>query len=333
MRPYEPQPGTGQPSARLTPDAIAHLWSLGQAVRASPAGAHQDATVRLAIQTANEYRTQGVPDEAIAAALGVAPDILHQWRHAHEPKIPPGQTTPRPTAHIEPLKSPTEQPGQSIACIAYQHGSISINQSQSSSMSPRDAGTIESGLINRQPRRPVLVVSGDARPGGNDFSQEMGAIRRPLRLARVDVHEINAAELAEIAKLLDDLQPGILHVCAHSTFGGVALPLAGNPALVPHKVLWETITRASRPPQLVVLNLCRWSTTLLPDSATVETLICWPALIDDTQARIFSGVLHSGLAGGQAVRFAFDSARRATCGHWPDLEPPALRGRSDYQIF
>ena len=120
--------------------------------------------------------------------------------------------------------------------------------------------------------------------------------------------------------------------CAHSAFGGVYLPLDGAPSAVAYATVWETITAARRPPRLVVLNLCQWpAVTHGPNP--VETLICWPALVDDEQARSFSRLLHGGLAMQRTVTAAFHDACRTVCDRWPHLEPPTLHGNHSHPMF
>jgi len=324
------------PPVELDVDGVGYLYALGQTVLAAPPGRHRDATIDLIVRTAARYRADGVSWARIAHALGVDPELLRQWRRIPDAK--PVRSVPS-----GPGRQTLEDPSTVASATAT---SESITQSQSSTINQHSnhlqfarvpqAGQADSGveLIRLRHARCVLVVSGDARPGGNDFSLEVAEIRQRLSLAQIDVREVGAAELAEIGSLLDHHQPAVLHICAHSAFGGVYLPLMGESSAVSHAALWDTINAARRPPRLVVLNLCSWpATTYGLDVNGVESLICWPDEVDDEQGRLFSRQLHSGLAMRRTIRQAFDDARRTVCDKWPALESPDLHGRDDYLIF
>jgi hypothetical protein len=336
--PHESAPESDLPAMALDADALGHLRALGQAVRAAPPGQHQDAVVDLAVRTATRYQADGAAWPEIAGALGVNEELLRQWR-----RIP--DTKPAPSESLRPSFVPLlGQPGPQPAIDApidqaisqSQTATISQHQTQSQTGSTNLTGGVarRSGLVRLTHARQVLVVSGDARPGDNDFSLEAAAIRQRLSVGQIEVRELAAAELTEIAEHLDHHQPAVLHVCAHSDFSGVYFPLEGASSVVAYATVWETIIAARRPPRLVVLNLCQWpEATHGPDTTAVETLICWPALVDDEQARSFSRLLHGGLAMHRTITAAFHAARRTVCDRWPDLEPPALHGDHSHPIF
>lgn len=325
----------GPPSAALNADALSYLHALGRTIRAAPLGQHQSATIHLIVETATRYRADGASWISIARALGVDPEVLRKWRRIPDAK-PVRSLRSRPRSQI------SEDP-PSVTPITTMSGSITqtqsstinqhSNQLQIAGRTPTDRIDSQSGLIRPRHLRCALVVSGDARPGGNDFSLETAEIRQRLGPAQIDVREVSAVELTEIAFLLDNYEPAVFHICAHSAFGGVYLPLMGETSAVAHAALWDTINAARRPPRLVVLNLCSWPVaTYGPGTVGVESLICWPAEVDDDQGRLFSGLLHSGLV-KRTVGQAFHDARRTVCDRWPQLEPPKLCGSDNYRIF
>ena len=103
MSPAEPEPDRYPSVGQLTPNAIARLWVLGAAVRASPLGPHRVAAEQFAVHAAAEYVGGNVLAEAIARAMGISPDQLQQWRHTrtskHQPPraVPPANSTNRTT--------------------------------------------------------------------------------------------------------------------------------------------------------------------------------------------------------------------------------------------
>lgn len=230
------------PPVELDANGVGYLYALGQTVLAAPPGRHRDATIDLIVQTGERYWAEGVSWAGIAHALGLDEELLRQWRRI--PGAKPVRPRPSKPARRTLEDMTTVASAATTSESITQSQSLTINQHSNQLQFARMPQAGDSGvdLIRlRHARCVVLVVSGDARPGGNDFSLETAAIRQRLELAEIDVRAIPAAELAS---LLDDHQPAVLHICAHCAFGGVYLPLMGESSAVSHAALWDMINAA-----------------------------------------------------------------------------------------
>jgi hypothetical protein len=136
-----------------------------------------------------------------------------------------------------------------------QSQSQTLTFTASVSISARGGAEIRDALTPSSGTRRVLVVSGDPRPAKNFFGPEAAAIRRCLSSAYIDVRELACIELGELARYLDELCPSVLHIAAHSSFGGISLSLDGLPLSVGYEAFTATVKRSFRP-RLVVMNLC-----------------------------------------------------------------------------
>ncbi|MGW5689139.1 hypothetical protein [Nonomuraea sp. NPDC003754] len=182
-------------------------------------------------------------------------------------------------------------------------------------------------------RREVVMISGDPRPAGNTFGLEAAIVRQILRLIGVVVHEASCVDLAEVRDLLDRRCPVVLHVMAHSQYGGVVLSVDGDPLSFEHERFTQEITGSRFPPRLTVLSVCSSVPAALLLSQTIETVIAWPGQVDDEQMRAFARHLYGHLAKGHSVQDAFALACTLTCAKSPELTPPLLYGSSDRALF
>ena len=153
-----------------------------------------------------------------------------------------------------------------------------------------------------------------------------------MSAAYVDVRELACVELGELAGHLDTLRPSILHVAAHSSFGGIFLSLDGSPLSVGYEAFTATIKRSFRP-RLIVMNLC--GSHALSGSLTrlVHSLITWPNGVDDNQSQVFASQLYHSLATGRTVGQAYNDSCAIMLERWPGLDPPALTGGQDMATF
>jgi hypothetical protein len=156
------------------------------------------------------------------------------------------------------------------------------------------------------------VISGDPRPGGNMFGPEAAIIRRHMSPAYVDVRERACIELAELSYELDTLRPTVLHIAAHSAFGGLFLSLNGSARCVGYEAVAAIIERSFRP-RLIVLCACGSHKPSRSLTKLVGALITWPALIDDDLCRLFAGQLYLSLAhGGRSLQHTLTPAPPST---------------------
>jgi hypothetical protein len=121
----------------------------------------------------------------------------------------------------------------------------------------------------------LLVVTGDARPGNNDFNLEIATIRRACESTPMHVAVGWAVEGTTTWVSYDE----------------VAAALVGCPA-----------------PTLTVLNICASSRLARGLQAWSSTVVCWPDLLDDDQARIFSSAFYRSILSGTTVALAVIAA-------------------------
>jgi hypothetical protein len=179
----------------------------------------------------------------------------------------------------------------------------------------------------------VLFLTGHSKPGGNDFSGEVSAIRRWLDPAHVTTHEYSRVEVAEIARLLDRHRPTILHLAAHAELGSVCLALEGEPSFTLYPKLASAILRAATRPALVTLNFCDSTVLGRQLSAHVRSVVCWTGLVDDAQAEVFAAQLYRHLATRRSLPAAVDDAAITVTARFAGLRPPILLGKYASPLF
>ncbi|MEV0924103.1 hypothetical protein AB0I99_03020 [Streptomyces spongiicola] len=172
----------------------------------------------------------------------------------------------------------------------------------------------------------MLFLSGDARPGGNDLGSEAACIRQALVGSLVQVREMAAVGLAEICRALDDHAPAILHLAAHSSFGGIHLAQDGSDLCIAYTDLCAQIARARFPPRLAVLNVCDSAPLAAEMSKTVTAAIGWSHALDDGQAQVFTRQLYRSLAERRSVGDSCEDAEAALSGPHPGCPPPVPHG-------
>lgn len=324
-----PTPADGPVGLSVT--AIIYLNRLGDAIRAAPTARERTEAISIALAVGGRCRGDGASWAEIAVALGFAVGTVRSWLYADDVK-------PTPVAHptvsaprtMAPEAAPSDRATELQTELAT--GSMSMSSSQpifQMASTPGSAGGGLSDGLQHLPgvhRREVVVASGDPRPGGNIFGLEAADIRRPLRLARVGVWESACVDLAEVRDHLDSRRPIVFHLTAHSSFGGVVLSMDGQAISVCHETFVRTITRSILPPRLIVLSVCASVPIAQLLAEAIESVIAWPDLLDDDQARDFARCLYQQLACGRTVADAFEVASDTTTERWPGLSAPILYG-------
>jgi len=183
--------------------------------------------------------------------------------------------------------------------------------------------------------RRVLFTSGDSRPGRNDFGLEAAAVRQCMHPAAIDVREIACLALHELARLLDEHRPAVMHIAAHSRFGGIMLSLDGEVLSVGMAAFQATVLRGRPPPRLVVLNLCgsAGSARAVAAAATSTATVGWPGPVDDDQARTFARLLYPALATNATIAAALRETGPTLTERWPGMDLPRGFGPMDQPIF
>lgn len=190
------------------------------------------------------------------------------------------------------------------------------------------------GLLSPAGTAPrVLFVSGDPRPGRNDFGAEAACIRQAVAASYMQLTEMTSVRLAEICPALDTFRPTILHIAAHSSFGGIHLTQDGGDLCIAYATLCAQVSRVRHPPLLAVLNFCG-STALADEMAlTVRTVISWPHTMDDGQARTFTRQLYHSLTVRRSIADSCKDAEAELRGPHPDLPLPLTHGDATAYIF
>ncbi|WP_330304392.1 MULTISPECIES: CHAT domain-containing protein [unclassified Streptomyces] len=192
-----------------------------------------------------------------------------------------------------------------------------------------DQGTIAPTGISRR----VLFLSGDPRPGRNDFGSEAACVRQALVGSFVQLIEMASVQLAEICPALDQYSPAVLHIAAHSAFGGVHLTQEGSDLSIAYRDLCAQIARVRSPPRLVILNVC--DSVALADqlARTIAAVISWPYAISDAQAQVFTRQLYRSLTGQRSIAESCKDSEAALTGPHPDCPPPVLHGLATSRAF
>ncbi|WP_306358336.1 MULTISPECIES: hypothetical protein [unclassified Nocardia] len=173
----------------------------------------------------------------------------------------------------------------------------------------------------------VLIVTGhpNVRPDcTNDFTTETALIRQQCEI-RYTVKEIAGIALADLRAALDDHQPTILHLAAHSDYGEIFLTHHGKPFGVTHPLLLQTLRRAQHKSTAIVLNFCGSLALAHQLAAADNIVIAWPSRVDDHQCREFNDTFYRRLVAGNSIGTSFDDAE-ITVSHWTGLLKPRLLG-------
>jgi hypothetical protein len=142
--------------------------------------------------------------------------------------------------------------------------------------------------------------------------------------AYVDVRERACIELSELSYELDTLRPTVLHIAAHSAFGGLFLSLNGSARCVEYDAFTAIIERSFRP-RLIVLCACGSHEPSRSLTKLVGALITWPTTIDDDLCQLFAGQLYRSLAHRRTITAAHADACAALDSH-PGHDHPVLDG-------
>jgi hypothetical protein len=161
------------------------------------------------------------------------------------------------------------------------------------------------------------------------FGPKAAIIRRHMSPAYVDVRERACIELTELSYELDTLRPTVLHIAAHSAFGGLFLSLNGSARCVGYEAFAATIERSFRP-RLIVLCACGAYEPSRSLTKLIGALITWPAIINDDLSELFAGQLYWSLARRRTIATAHADACAALGSHsvhgHPMLEGTACTG-------
>jgi hypothetical protein len=186
---------------------------------------------------------------------------------------------------------------------------------------------------DHRPGTTLMVATGHPQARSdvtNDFTTETAMIRDRCQRSLV-VKELAGAGVHEITHVLDEHEPAVLHLAAHSHHGEVFLTENGTPVGIVHSLVATSITRAQHLPALVILNFCGSIAIDRSLSADGCITVAWPGTVDDQQCRAFNHVLYGRLADGRTIGTAFDDAT-ITMARWPELLKPRLLGDRTYHL-
>ncbi|MCX4974710.1 hypothetical protein [Streptomyces sp. NBC_00620] len=325
-------------------EEITYLSNMGRLFHSAPGYRAMQDALDAALKAVQRHRADGVSWPDITRALGIPQEeLLHRMRETTDkprPAPPPPTAPTRIGSHLlprHPLHPPTSHPRPPPSELMNQasSASISAHSSQNSVFSanipPQDHDV---GLLSPAGAAPrVLFVSGDPRPGRNDFGAEAACIRQAVAASYMQLTEMASVRLAEICPALDTFRPTILHIAAHSSFGGIHLTQESGDLCIAYETLCAQISRVRHPPLLAVLNFCG-STALAHEMAlTVTTVISWPHAMDDGQARTFTRQLYQSLAVRRSVGDSCKDAEAELSGPHPDLPLPLTHGDATAYIF
>ncbi|MGW7610921.1 CHAT domain-containing protein [Streptomyces sp. NPDC054766] len=324
-------------------EEITYLGNMGRLFHSAPGYRAMQDALDAALKAVQRHRADGVSWPDITRALGIPQEeLLHRMREttAKPRPSPPLSTVPTRMGDRlprDPLRRPAGRPRPPSSGLMNQawYASISAHSSQNSVFSanipPQDHAVGVLSSAGTAPR--VLFVSGDPRSGRNNFGAEAACIRQVVAASYMQLTEMASVRLAEICPALDTFRPTILHIAAHSSFGGIHLTQESGDLCIAYETLCEQISRVRHPPRLAVLNFCG-STALANEMAlTVTTVISWPHAMDDGQARTFTKQLYQSLAVRRSVADSCMDAEAEMRGPHPDLLLPLTHGDATASIF
>ncbi|MFJ8635920.1 hypothetical protein [Streptomyces sp. NPDC093568] len=301
---------------------ITHLGILGELYRAAPGYAGMQDALDTALKSAQRHLASGVGWEEITRALGIPlQDLQHRIRET--------AAKPRPVRQPSHSSVVLSTPGAFLLSSQNWSPTISTSASQHAVFSPMAADRPSEPFATPGPSataRGVLFLAGDPRPGRNEFGTEAANIRQSLAGSLVDLTERMSVGLPEICSALDRATPAVLHIAAHSSFGGVHLSQDGKDLCIGHDTFCEEITRARVAPRLVILNFCGSATLAHRLAPVIEAVIGWPDSPTDRGLHVFTRQLYRSLVERRSVTDSVKDAEAATAGPYPELGPPALHG-------
>ncbi|WP_327682263.1 hypothetical protein [Kitasatospora sp. NBC_00458] len=323
-----PPPGVpAQPERPLTAEEITYLHALGQVFHhARGYLAPQDA-LDTALRAAGRLRHTGAAWDSIVDALGIPEDELRQRRSETTDKPhSPERTTPPPARLTTDWGNARRftVAGTSVIQAHYSTETFSISQTEGATI--HSYAPFEATGTATATTRIVLFLSGDPRPGQNDFGAEVALVRDTLIGSAFEVFERTSVALPEICPALDRYRPAVLHIAAHSEFGGVRLVQGEDRLVIDHTLLSEQIARARHPPRIAVLNVCDSSDLGEAIAGTVGAVVSWPHTLTDGQAQAFSAQLYRSLLNHRSFQESCKDAEAALAGPHPGCPPPVLHG-------
>jgi hypothetical protein len=330
--------GHGSGPGRLPAEQILHLQALGARVRHAGSPVERELAVHDALDAAWRLRDAGI---AWTGLSGVTRD----QRDHPAPPAPAGAHRQAATARPGPPQilptadtGPGGDPRAGLDCAGhtaadrYAHGHTSstgsiLAHSLSSAGQSALSGTTSGRSRLAVPRRAVLVLTADPRPGPNTFDPEVENMRRWLDVASVDLRHLAMVGLGEVARAVDREQPAIVHVSAHRGLGGLALTMNGNAHFVDPGELAAALERAQHRPRCTVLGFCASDDVAGRLTRSTPSVISWPGPVDDRQSACFTGELYRQVAAGDPLPRCVEEASHTARSHWPSLDPPILHGR------
>lgn len=320
------------PSRALTVAEMAHLRSLGNVYHAAPGYLAKQEALDSALRTAQRHKLSGAAWTLIVSALGIPDEELQHrlYEVTQKPYYQPKQPGRSPS---DAFDVPNTSRPQSQA--QYLLGSISTSQTHDAAISATlpSYSAIGSALSAVGNARRILFVSGDPHPGRNDFGSEAACVRQAVNGAFIDVTEKGSITLPEICTALENHAPSVLHIAAHSSFGGIHLFQDNSRLCVEYAALCAQIARVSFPPRLAVLSICHSMALANELLLSIPTVISWPHAITDDQAQTFALQMYRSLAVRRSVDASCKDAEAALAGPHPDCPPPTLHGDTSLQPF
>jgi hypothetical protein len=323
----------------LPPEEILRLQALGDLVRRSHDSRERAVHIDTLLLVARQHRDAGVRWAVLARAIGISSSTLRRWRLHDRPAKPispdratvtiPGPNQQRSDRHGLPARHPAEVTG-SLYASQSQHANQTTTANQTATTNSHAViglSSTASATPGLPPRRRILVLTGDPRPGGNTFDPEVASIRDCLHATSVRHRHVTMIGLDEIATVLDQERPAVLHVCAHHALAGLPLSLDGRPHWVSPDDLAAAIGRSRHRPRCAVLSFCSSLEIASHLARRIPAVVAWPGPVEDEQAACCAGRLYRHIAAGTTLPAGVTEAGQVVATRWPELRSPALYGR------
>jgi transposase-like protein len=289
-----------------------------------------DLAVYVVVQVARQYRDAGIRWATLARAIGINASTLRAWRRRdHHPKeILPAPTVPPNIMRrsATPTRAEAAQRTSLSTTDIHNESQITNLTTTSNSMTTASLSVTTDAAAVRPPRRRVLVLTGDPRPGGNLFDPEVAFIRDRLQATTIGHRHVAMIGLSEVSSSIDQERPAVLHICAHRGSGGIALSLEGTPFFIDPHDLGEAIERARHSPRCAVLNFCSSEEIARRLTPRMPAVIAWPGPVEDAQTACFARELYQQIATGIRLHQCVAEAAHVITTCWPQLEAPVLHG-------
>jgi len=243
-----------------------------------------------------------------------------------------------------PPSGPVDQPVDSMANAEYRASPAGTSSSLEAPPAPKAATNAHVLLLS------VTYACDGARQGLEGARFEVEALASAARGGAHTAHVQEEPTIAELRAALGGVdtwwyagpEHGGLPVFAtdagHAARARGAPLNASGPALLCAPSLDEIVALVGEactggPLRTVVLNAC--NTLPLAEAifsrTSVQTVICWETLVEDTAARIFGCALASAVANGSPPEMAFEAARAAVTSQ---VEPGSQGGgRAKYALY